>query len=58
MSKLHICFLGEEKWHEAWGIQFSLFPIKTFLFESFDLKLNKDQQSIFQVGLWSPVLSK
>ena len=58
MEKLHACSLGEEKWHEAWGIQFSLFLIKTVLFESFDLKLSKDKQSVLQVYLWNPVLSK
>lgn len=57
-KRLHVCSLGEEKWHEAWGIRFSLLLIKTVLFESFDLKLSKDKQSIFQVDLWNPVLSK
>ena len=57
-KRLHVCSLGEEKGHEAWGIWFSLFLIKTVLFVSFDLKLSKDKQSIFQVDLWNPVLSK
>lgn len=41
MRTLHISFLGEEKWNRARGIQFSLFQIKKFLFESSDLKLRK-----------------